>query len=43
VPAPKTWAANPITGDGWTLDLKPGWRVAPVKGSKDFAVIASSR
>ena len=32
VAVPKDPAARPLKGDGWTLELKPGW--APVAGSK---------
>ena len=32
VPAPKDPAARPLAGEGWTLELKPGW--TPVAGVK---------
>lgn len=38
VQAPKDAAAGPVAGDGWTLDLKPGWVLAPGPRAGDFAI-----
>jgi len=38
VPAPSDTSARPLTGDGWTLELKPGWRLAPGKRVGDYIV-----
>jgi hypothetical protein len=38
IPAPKDPAARPLQGDGWKLELKPGWEVAPAERPGDLAV-----
>jgi hypothetical protein len=38
VQAPKDAAAHPVAGDGWTLDLKPGWVLAPGPRAGDFTL-----
>jgi hypothetical protein len=40
VPAPTKTTGNNVTGDGWTLTLKPGWRVVPDARSGDFTLAA---
>ena len=42
VPAPGDTSARPLTGDGWTLELKQGWRLAPGKRAGDYIVKRSS-
>jgi len=38
VPASADITARPLAGDGWTLDLKPGWTVRPGKRPGDQVV-----
>ncbi len=38
VPAPSDPAARPLTGEGWTLDLRPGWEVTPGERPGDWMV-----
>jgi hypothetical protein len=38
VPAPTDADATPLTGRGWAVELKPGWRVLPEGRAGDFAV-----
>lgn len=38
VTAPTDAAARPMTGDGWTLELKDGWIVAPGERQGDWTV-----
>ena len=38
VPAPTDANTTPLTGKGWTVELKPGWRVVPEGRAGDFAV-----
>jgi hypothetical protein len=38
VPAPKDATARPVAGDGWTLELKEGWEVAPGERAGDLVV-----
>jgi hypothetical protein len=38
VPAPTDASKTPLTGKGWTLELKPDWHVVPGGRAGDFAV-----
>lgn len=38
VPAPADVSKRPLTGKGWTLELKPQWQVVPAPRAADFAV-----
>ena len=38
VPAPSDLDARPLKGDGWTLELNPGWELRPAKRKGDFIV-----
>jgi hypothetical protein len=38
VPAPADVSKMPLTGKGWTLDLKPQWQVVPEGRAGDFAL-----
>ena len=38
VPAPADPSKTPLTGKGWTLDLKPDWEAVPDARPGDFAV-----
>jgi hypothetical protein len=38
VPAPQRANGLPIQGDGWTLELKEGWRLRPGKRSGDYVL-----
>jgi hypothetical protein len=38
VPAPSDTSARPLSGDGWTLELKQGWRLVPGKRMGDYIV-----
>ena len=38
VPAPADVSKTPLTGKGWTLELKPQWQVVPAGRAADFAV-----
>jgi hypothetical protein len=40
--APTSLSARPLTGKGWTLELKEGWRVVPGERSGDFLVSQAS-
>ncbi len=42
VVAPADAAARPLKGEGWTLELKPGWTVAPGSRAGDFEVRQSA-
>jgi hypothetical protein len=43
VPAPLNTDAQPIRGDGWILDLKPGWRLGPGPRAGDFLIERAQR
>lgn len=30
---------DPLRGDGWTLTLKPGWKIAPGKRAGDSTLV----
>ncbi|HEU0012572.1 MAG TPA: hypothetical protein VFQ45_02775 [Longimicrobium sp.] len=36
LPAPADPAARPLVGDGWKLELAPGWRVMPGERAGDL-------
>ncbi|MDB4910163.1 MAG: hypothetical protein JWO39_986 [Gemmatimonadetes bacterium] len=38
VPAPESPVGSSIAGDGWTLELKPGWRIVPGERSGDYTL-----
>lgn len=38
VPAPTSPVGSSIAGDGWTLELKPGWRIVPGARSGDYTL-----
>lgn len=38
VPAPADVSKRPLTGNGWTLELKQQWQVVPAGRAADFAV-----
>jgi hypothetical protein len=38
VPAPASPAGSSIAGDGWTLELKPGWKVVPGARAGDYTL-----
>jgi hypothetical protein len=38
VSAPSAVRGNPVTGDGWTLELKPGWKLAPGTRQGDYVL-----
>ena len=38
VPAPPSASAVPLQGDGWTLTLKPGWKIVAAERRGDFTV-----
>jgi len=40
VSAPAVTTGSTVSGDGWTLTLKPGWKVAPDARSGDFTLVA---
>jgi hypothetical protein len=41
VTAPKDPSARPLKGDGWTLDLKPGWALVPGARPGDWSLAGS--
>ena len=40
VSAPAQTTGSSVTGDGWTLTLKPGWKIVPDARSGDFTLAA---
>jgi hypothetical protein len=38
VPAPSTPTGSSIAGDGWTLELKPGWKIVPGARAGDYVL-----
>jgi hypothetical protein len=38
VPAPASTTGSSIAGDGWTLELKPGWKIVPDARSGDYTL-----
>ena len=42
VPAPTDATKSPLTGKGWTLELKPGWKLVPEGRAGDFAARMSN-
>ncbi len=39
VAAPSSTAGSSVTGDGWTLELKPGWTIIPDTRPGDFVLL----
>jgi hypothetical protein len=42
VPAPTDRNARPLQGDGWTLELAPGWTLRPTERKGDYALQKSA-
>lgn len=42
VPGPQSGSDTPATGDGWTLTLNEGWKIAPGERAGDFQVEKTS-
>ena len=42
VSAPAVATGSIIKGDGWTLQLKPGWKLAPAARERDFILVPGS-
>ena len=42
VPAPASTSGGRIAGDGWTLELKPGWRIVPDTRTGDYTLAPPS-
>jgi hypothetical protein len=42
VPAPLVSAGSNLKGDGWTLELKPGWKIVPGARKGDFTLTIGS-
>jgi hypothetical protein len=38
ITAPTDASASPVKGDGWTLELKPGWKLAPDARKGDYVL-----
>lgn len=38
ITAPTDGSASPVKGDGWTLELKPGWKLAPGARKGDYVL-----
>jgi hypothetical protein len=38
VPAPKNPSGNPLSGDNWTLELKPGYKIGPGERQGDWTI-----
>jgi hypothetical protein len=38
VPAPSDPNLRPLKGDGWTIEVRPGWTVAPASRAGDFTL-----
>jgi len=43
VPAPADAVKSPLTGKGWTLDLKSDWKLVPGERTVDFALREQSK
>ncbi len=43
VPVPADPKARPVSGDGWTLDLKDGWELTPGERQGDYVVRMASK
>ena len=39
VAAPSSTAGSSVSGDGWTLELQPGWKVVPDTRAGDFVLL----
>ncbi len=42
VTAPKNTTARPVKGDGWTLELKKGWKLQPGKRTGNYVLARST-
>ena len=42
VPAPKSTAGTTITGEGWTLEIAPGWVIRPGERAGDYRLVKDS-
>lgn len=42
VVAPKASVGSSLKGDGWTLELKPGWRIVPGARKGDLVLVSGS-
>jgi hypothetical protein len=42
VVAPSTSEGSSLQGDGWTLELKPGWKIVPAERKGDFILVSGS-
>lgn len=42
VVAPPISAGSSLKGDGWTLDLKPGWKIVPGTRKGDWILASGS-
>ena len=40
VPAPSDINAHPVVGDGWTLQLAPGWTIRKSEGTNGYVVVS---
>jgi hypothetical protein len=40
VVAPPASTGSSLKGDGWTLELKPGWKIVPGTRKGDFTLLA---
>jgi hypothetical protein len=41
VPAPKSTAGNALSGEGWKLQLQPGFRIGPGLRAGDFLIVTT--
>ena len=41
VAAPSIVTGNSIKGDGWSLELKPGWKIVPGTRKDDYVLQAA--
>jgi hypothetical protein len=42
VAAPSGSTGSTLNGDGWTLELKPGWKIVPGARKGDFMLSSGS-
>jgi len=38
VPAPASVEGSRVSGDGWTLELEPGWKIVPASRPGDYTL-----